>query len=107
MIVDPIAQALHHKHTLGGTLTAEEQQHLQRWYAQLDAEEEAMFARAREREGEPADLDALQAEIEETKAKIVAETKTIEVLEKQNEWLRQEIASLQQKIAQKESSQSV
>jgi septal ring factor EnvC (AmiA/AmiB activator) len=107
MTIDPVAQALHQKSVLGGTLTPEEQERLQRWYAEMDADEEAMFARAREREAPPADLEGLQTEIEETKAGIVAEAERIQVLEKENERLRREIGSLQRLIAQKKAPQSV
>lgn len=107
MTIDKIAQALHQKRVLGGTLTAEESAHLQRWYAEMDADEEAMFARARGRDGEPGDLDALQSEINDTRAKIVAEAEKVRGLEKENELLRREIAVLQRLIAQKTTPQSV
>jgi peptidoglycan hydrolase CwlO-like protein len=104
MTIDAVAQALHHKSVLGGVLTPEEQERLQRWYAEMDADEEAMFARTRE--VPPADLDALQTEIEKTNAKIVAEAEKIQSLEKENERIRREIGSLERLIAQKKSPQS-
>ena len=107
MTIDSIAQALHHKSVLGGVLTPEEQERLQRWYAEMDADEEAMFARARAREVPPDDLEALQTEIENTNAKIVAEAEKIQKLEKENARIRRDIGALERLIAQKKSPQSV
>jgi predicted nucleic acid-binding Zn-ribbon protein len=104
MIVDPVAQALHHKFTLGGVLTPEEQERLQQWYAKMDEEEAAMFAKARERERER--TNALQTEIDEASAKMFAEVAKIQALESENERLRDEIEVLKRQIAQKKVPQT-
>ena len=102
MIIDPTAQALHHKSCLGGTLTPEEQEHLRQWHAKMDAEEEAMFAKTREREGP----DGLQAKIDEVIVQIMAEGAKIQALERENEKLRTENELLKRQIAQKKVPQT-
>jgi serine phosphatase RsbU (regulator of sigma subunit) len=99
VIEDPVAQALHHKSTLGGTLTPEEQERLQQWYAKWDEEEAAMFARARERQRQI--LDDLDTKIAEASARIIAETAKVQALEKENERLRDEIEVMKRQIAEK------
>src|SRR5690348_15641779 len=69
MILDPIAQALHQKSVLGGVLSVDERARLDKWYAENDTEEIAMFERAREER-----LSKLEKRVDEITARIVAET---------------------------------
>ena len=105
MTIDSADQALHHKSCLGEALTAEEHQRLQKWYAQMDAEDSVMLQRALGRH--EALMNELQAQIEKVVADIVVEGNKIRALETQTEVACQEIASLKRKLAETKFAQAV
>ena len=102
MTIDPVAQALHHKSALGGVLTPEEQERLQNWYAENDAEEMAMLAKSAT---PPADLDRLRNQVEELGRQIVITAQKIQIQEEKNERIRKENEDLQRKLAEKPTPQ--
>lgn len=103
MNIDTVAQALHHKSVLGDVLTPEEQQRLLRWYAEMDADEEAMYARVRERERKM--LDSTRTTIDLTLDSIAATAKRIQSLELEIDRKRAEIAALDRELSQKKLKQ--
>jgi hypothetical protein len=102
MMVDPMLQALHHKSALGGTLTPEEQTRLQQWYAKLDEEEAAMFAKTMT---PLEDLNKLRKQVDDVLAQIVATAQKMRAQEAENERLRMEIEALKRMLAQKMTAQ--
>jgi predicted nucleic acid-binding Zn-ribbon protein len=92
---------LHDKATRGEALSAEEHAHLEQWYARLDDEESASFASA----SSPEQLDALRAEVNAARARLVAATQRIQALAAENEAARSEVAALQQRLVERTTAQ--
>jgi hypothetical protein len=103
MVPDEIGQKLHDRATRGETLTAEEQELLQRWYAHLDQEEMAQLNAA----PVPSRLADLQSRVQQATAQVVVQAQCIEALTAENAQLRQEIASLQRLLTAKLAGQPV
>jgi hypothetical protein len=93
MTADSEAQALHHRATLGGTLTPEELVRLEQWYAKMDQEEAAMFANAKP----STDLNRLRKQLDEALTEVVATAQKIRTQEAENVRVRGEIESLKRR----------
>jgi hypothetical protein len=91
MIPDELGQKLHDRATRGETLTVEEQEMLQRWYARLDLEEQTQLNAA----PVPSRLADLQSRVQQASAQVVVQAQRIDALTAENAQLSQEIASLQ------------
>jgi septal ring factor EnvC (AmiA/AmiB activator) len=96
MISDKRGMQLHDRATMGELLTADEQVQLEDWYAQKDAEEAAMLGIT----NQPDQREQLRAQIQVGLAQIQAVTQSIRQVSEENEGLRQEIATLQQRLSQ-------
>jgi peptidoglycan hydrolase CwlO-like protein len=101
MLTDEAAVKLHHRASLGEKLTPEEGAALEAWYAKQDAEEAAALAKA----GPSADIAALRAQVNATLTRIATMALRIKRMNEENERLRQEIAVLHQKLAEKQRAQ--
>jgi hypothetical protein len=97
MVSDEIGQQLHDKATRGISLTPEERQRLEAWYARHDAEEMALLARSEI----PDDLDALRTEVKAGMARLVGLAERIQRQANENDARRRELADLQSQLAQK------
>lgn len=89
-------QKLHHRASLGETLSTDESAALQNWYDELDREEEAMFMRT------SANNNTIdwRKKYNETLAEIARTTAIIEQTTKQNEVLRRENQRLRELAAE-------
>jgi septal ring factor EnvC (AmiA/AmiB activator) len=96
MISDKRGMQLHDRATMGEPLTDDEQVQLEDWYAQKDAEEAAMLGIT----NQPDQREQLRAQIQVGLAQIQAVTQSIRQVSEENEGLRQEIATLQQRLSQ-------
>jgi hypothetical protein len=94
MSCDERAQQLHDKATRGGALSAEEQAHLDAWYAEHDAREGAVLGPA----GTSPRLTMLHTQVETALAQLLTVTQRIQALTAHNEALRREIAGLQRQL---------
>jgi chromosome segregation ATPase len=103
MTIDLVAQALHHRATLGGVLTPEEQRRLHQWHAKMDEEEAEMLARAEQRHRDH--MDRIQKEINEINAKIVEEANHIQAMELEYQRVRNEVAKLERQVLEKRMRQ--
>jgi hypothetical protein len=101
MSTDTAGQKLHDRATRGETLSAEERAQLDAWYARLDDEEGAVFARA----APPASIITLQAQIATALAQLGTITQYVQALTAENAAVRQEVAALQKLLAQKSTPQ--
>lgn len=88
-------QQLHHRASLGETLSTEESQALQSWYDELDREEAYI-----NRDNREIDLEAMRENLEKTyeqiaavSAEIVRAFKNSEKLRRENDALRRQIAA--------------
>jgi len=90
------ARELHDLATRGIPLSVDQQAELDAWYAAEDLSEGLLLSRSTP---DPV-LARLRAQVEETLARVGTATRQIEELAGQNEALRQEIAGLQQRVAQ-------
>ncbi len=99
MTPDEIGAHLHDKATRGLPLSVEEQSLLAAWYASQDEEEGRQLAGA----GVPSRLVALREQVNSTLAQIIAVSQRIQNLNQENEALRKEIASLEQRLPEKAS----
>ncbi len=99
MTPDEMGVHLHDKATRGLPLSAEEQSLLAAWYARQDEGESRQLAGA----GAPSRLTALREQVGSTLAQIIAVSQRIQSLNQENEALRKEIASLEQRLPQKAS----
>jgi predicted nucleic acid-binding Zn-ribbon protein len=87
---------LHDKATRGLALTDEEQSQLDAWYAAQDAAESELLSPV----VTPPSLAALQNEIDAAVAQLNVAARQIQELSSANAVVRQEIAVLQQRLAQ-------
>ena len=101
MIPDEIGQKLHDRATRGETLTTEEQDRLQRWYAHLDLAEAAQLSAA----PVPDRLADLQSRVQQVTTQVVEQAQRIEALTAENAQLREEIVSLQRLLTAKRAGQ--
>jgi hypothetical protein len=99
MTPDEVGVHLHDKATRGLPLSADEQSLLAAWYARQDEEEGKQLAGA----GVPSRLAALREQVSATLVQIIAVSQRIQNLNQENEGLRKEIASLEQRLPQKAS----
>ncbi len=95
MIAHEIGQQLHDKATRGMALTDEERTTLERWYADLDREEQKAIAQ----EATPERLSELRAQVQSTTVAIGAVTERIQKMMAENDSVRNEIAQLQKQLA--------
>lgn len=94
-------QELHHRATLGESLSASEQAQLEAWYQALEsAEMEEIFSR------EEPNTRTLQTEIMAALKQIRLITKQIEHITAQNEQIRRENVALRHQLAQQISLQA-
>ncbi len=98
MLPDEQAIKLHHRSVLGETLTAEDQNALETWYAKQDAEE----MQAINLEVDETELNELRAQFKMSVAQLAVEAQRLQQLEEENEALRQEVALLQQRLTRKQ-----
>ncbi len=101
MIPDEIGQKLHDRATRRETLTAEEQEQLQLWYAHNDLEETTQLSAA----PVPSRLDYLESSVQQVTGKVVVQAQYIDTLTAENSRLRQEIATLQRLLSEKLAGQ--
>lgn len=94
MISDDLGKVLHDKATRGMTLSAEEQEQLQSWYDEQDAQEAAMYAAVPEVAG----AARLQAQIDATLTQLISMTRSIQEVMLKNNALRQEIDGLSRQL---------
>ncbi len=98
-IANEIGQQLHVKAVSGESLTAEEQATLDAWYAKMDEEESAIFAKL-----PPApNLIALRAELDQTRAEMLAVVQRIQAITAENAVLRREIDELKRQLGQQDA----
>lgn len=95
MANDDPGQALHDRATRGLPLTAEEQAHLDDWYATCDRDE---FI-AMPGNGDLETLESLQSQVRTGAQQILVAAQRIQLLTEQNDTLRREIIALQQRLA--------
>jgi hypothetical protein len=90
---DVYCRELHDRSTRGGSLSADEWRHLNEWYAQMDAAEDALLNGNRENHAESVepDIDGVLLRIQDVTHRVAA-------LNKQNDALRSEIASLYRQL---------
>lgn len=91
-------QQLHHRASLGETLSAEESTALQNWYDALDLEEEAMFSRHKNEVESSIDW---REKYNSTITEIARTAANIEKIAKQNEVLRLENQKLREIVAKR------
>jgi hypothetical protein len=96
-------QQLHDRATRGETLSAEEQAQLKEWYARLDREEAAILQSA----ALPSSLALLHTQIETALGQLATLTQRIQALTGENAAVRQEIVSLQVRLARTSTPQPV
>src|SRR5690242_5845030 len=94
MLTYHAAVHLHHRASLGETLSPEERASLEAWYAKQDGEEMAALAAA----PLPQDVAALRERVVATLTQLVAVTKRILALAAENERLHDEIAALRHQL---------
>jgi hypothetical protein len=97
MITDEVGKSLHSRAVRGESLTPDEQAQLSAWYARLDREEEAMYAKAQA--AAPPDLDARDdLELAEI---LVKNAEAIRDLIRRNRELSQEVAALRRELVRR------
>jgi len=98
-VEDELGVKLHDRATRGLTLSEDERTQLQAWYDEKDLEETAMLRASRKRN----DHQESKADdrLNETLALISSLSKKIRETEAENELLRQEIAALRRRLAEK------
>lgn len=101
MSTDQLTREIHDRATRGESISDVERSQLDQWYARMDAEEEATFARGQT----PCDLAALRTQIDSIVSEVGAVTQRIQALTIENETARREIAALQRRLAQKSTPQ--
>lgn len=103
MVSDELGEQLHDRATRGAALSAEEQAHLEGWYATQDRTEmdELGLTVAEETVG------ALQAQVESALAQLASVTKRIQQVADENEALRREIAVLRRQLVQQTPLQPI
>lgn len=94
MINDDEAERFHDRSTRGLALSATEQALLEAWYAQKDAEEQAVLVRTPPSQT----LDELRAEVGAILARLRIVTQQIEAQTAENERLRRDNALLQREL---------
>jgi hypothetical protein len=97
MQVNTRAQQLHDKATRGLELTEQEQAELDAWYTAEDAAEQQLFGAS----AATPPLAAIQAQVAGAVAQLQVATQRVEELMHSNATLRDEIATLQQRLAQR------
>jgi hypothetical protein len=97
MQANPRAQQLHDKATRGVELTAQEQAELDAWYAAEDAAEQQLLGAS----AAAPSLVAVQAQVAGAVAQLQVATQQVAELMRGNTALREEIATLQQRLAQR------
>ncbi|MCL4528812.1 MAG: hypothetical protein M1282_05315 [Chloroflexi bacterium] len=101
MISDDITRKLHDRSSRGETLSAEEQEQLQDWYASQDTAESKMLGLTT---GEKT-VASLQAQIDAALAQLTTVAKRIQEVASENETLRREIAALRRQLVQRLGAQ--
>ena len=91
------AQQLHDKATRGLELTAQEQAELDTWYAAQDAAEQQLLGAS----AATPSLAVIQAQVTGAVTQLNVATQRVEELMHGNAALREEIAKLQQRLAQR------
>ena len=103
MSANELGQELHDKASRGIALSEDEQAHLKAWYARQDQDEFAKLA-----ESAPSEtLLELRAKVNAAVGRLLTVTQRIQSLTARNEITRQEIAALQQQLAQRAVAQPV
>ncbi len=101
MISDEMGRELHNRSTVGEQLTKEEKQHLDTWYAKLDAIESNLL-------GENADSQITSAklatQIEASLNQLTFVTQRIQQISSENDDLRQQIGVLRQHLVVRRSA---
>lgn len=101
MISEDIAKKLHDRFSRGETLSAEEQEQLQDWYASQDtAESRTLGLSASEKT-----VASLQSQVDAALAQLMTVTKRIQEVASENETLRHEIAVLRRQLMQRLGAQ--
>ena len=95
------AQQIHDRFTRGEAISAEERAQLDQWYAELDADENAVLGRTPTQQ----DLSALRERVDATVAQLRSVTQRIQGLTAENEAVRRDVLALQRQLAQKSARQ--
>lgn len=95
--VDERARYLHDRATRGEALSSTEQAELERWYTLQDQAEQALLASA----VAPDALEEIRTQVNAAVDQLVAITQRIQELTREDEGLRQEIAELHRRLAQR------
>ena len=103
MLDDIMARQLHDQATRGGSLTAEEQVSLEKWYAQQDAAEAAQITASDTTS--PA-VESLRTEVSAAVRRLNEVTQKIQIQSEANEALRREIAVLVEELSPAQASQA-
>jgi len=101
MISEDIARKLHDRSSRGETLSAEEQQQLENWYASQDTAESKMLGFTASEKT----VTSLQAQVDAALTQLMTVTKRIQEVASENETLRREIASLRRQLMQRLGAQ--
>ena len=89
---------LHRKQVvLNQPLTESERAELESWYARMDAEEAEILSRS----PPPKNIAELQAKLDQAVVRLVQTANELSELHLQNKTLRQEVETLERKVAQK------
>jgi hypothetical protein len=99
---DEHGRTLHDKRTRGEALSDQEQAELEQWYARLDQQEIA----ALDRMLPSPKLADLEAQVATAILQLQSVTQRIQALTADNAAVRQEIADLQRRLAQKSATQT-
>lgn len=103
MVSDDLPKQLHNRATRGESLSAEEQAHLEDWYAGQDStESQELGLTVTERQ-----LATLRAQVDATLTQLMTVTKRIQETAVENETLRAEIATLRRQLARQLGPQPI
>ena len=103
MTTDDQARQLHDRATRGEALAPEERTLLDEWYAREDREEGALLSR---NASTSQATEALRSQVDAALARLSTEAQRIQSLAARNDALRQEVAELHRRLAQKLVTQS-
>ena len=101
MSIDDIGKQLHDKASRGIALSADEQAHLEAWYATQDQAESQLLAIT----DAPQRLATLHVEVETALHQLQTVTQRIQELSSQNDAVRREIALLQRQLVHPSTGQ--
>jgi chromosome segregation ATPase len=94
VVLNELGMQLHDRFTRGQVLSAEEQEQLERWYQQQDAEEDKQLIPA----SPTAKISDLRSQVDLTLTQLTTSIQQIRQVTSENEELRREISTLQQQL---------